>query len=82
MLLEQFGGANGELVAAMQYSIQGLNCDESAKTCSDRPSGGCRAAGQIACGREIADKLLTQVARERIFESRPAKRKTPSTQPR
>jgi Mn-containing catalase len=26
MLLEQFGGANGEL-AAMQYSIQGLNCD-------------------------------------------------------
>src|SRR6202166_2415696 len=28
MLLEQFGGANGELAAAMQYSIQGLNCDE------------------------------------------------------
>src|SRR3954454_6989389 len=27
MLLEQFGGANGELVAAMQYSIQGLNCE-------------------------------------------------------
>ena len=27
MLLEQFGGANGELAAAMQYSIQGLNCD-------------------------------------------------------
>ena len=26
MLLEQFGGANGELAAAMQYSIQGLNC--------------------------------------------------------
>jgi Mn-containing catalase len=25
MLLEQFGGANGELAAAMQYSIQGLN---------------------------------------------------------
>jgi Mn-containing catalase len=24
MLLEQFGGANGELAAAMQYSIQGL----------------------------------------------------------
>jgi Mn-containing catalase len=23
MLLEQFGGANGELAAAMQYSIQG-----------------------------------------------------------
>jgi Mn-containing catalase len=29
MLLEQFGGANGELAAAMQYSIQGLNCDDS-----------------------------------------------------
>jgi Mn-containing catalase len=28
MLLEQFGGANGELAAAMQYSIQGLNCDD------------------------------------------------------
>jgi Mn-containing catalase len=29
MLLEQFGGANGELVAAMQYSVQGLNCEDS-----------------------------------------------------
>src|SRR6201987_5668012 len=28
MLLEQFGGANGELAAAMEYSIQGLNCDD------------------------------------------------------
>jgi hypothetical protein len=28
MLLEQFGGANGELGAAMQYSVQGLNCDD------------------------------------------------------
>src|ERR1700760_601666 len=28
MLLEQFGGANGELAAAMQYSIQGLNGDD------------------------------------------------------
>lgn len=26
MLLEQFGGANGELAAAMQYTIQGWNC--------------------------------------------------------
>jgi Mn-containing catalase len=33
MLLEQFGGANGELAAAMQYSIQGLNCEEPA--CKD-----------------------------------------------
>jgi Mn-containing catalase len=33
MLLEQFGGANGELAAAMQYSIQGINCDEPA--CKD-----------------------------------------------
>jgi Mn-containing catalase len=28
MLLEQFGGANGELAAAMQYTIQGINCDD------------------------------------------------------
>src|SRR4030081_2353527 len=28
MLLEQFGGANGKLAAAMQYSIQGLNCED------------------------------------------------------
>jgi Mn-containing catalase len=31
MLLEQFGGANGELAAAMQYSIQGLNCEHPAR---------------------------------------------------
>jgi len=31
MLLEQFGGANGELAAAMQYSIQGLNCEDEAR---------------------------------------------------
>jgi Mn-containing catalase len=28
MLLEQFGGANGELAAAMQYSVQGLNTED------------------------------------------------------
>ena len=34
VLLEQFGGANGELAAAMQYSIQELNCeDPEQKTC-------------------------------------------------
>jgi Mn-containing catalase len=31
MLLEQFGGANGELAAALQYSVQGLNCDDPAR---------------------------------------------------
>jgi Mn-containing catalase len=31
MLLEQFGGANAELAAAMQYSIQGLNCEDPAR---------------------------------------------------
>src|SRR3569832_2312513 len=31
MLLEQFGGANGELAAAMQYSNQGLNCEDQAR---------------------------------------------------
>jgi Mn-containing catalase len=28
LLLEQFGGANGELAAAMQYTIQGWNCGD------------------------------------------------------
>ena len=28
MLLEQFGGANGELAAAMQYTMQGWSCDD------------------------------------------------------
>jgi Manganese containing catalase len=31
ILLEQFGGANGELAAAMQYTIQGLNCEDPAR---------------------------------------------------
>jgi Mn-containing catalase len=31
MLLEQFGGVNGELAAAMQYSIHGLNCEDPAR---------------------------------------------------
>jgi Mn-containing catalase len=31
MVLEQFGGANGELAAAMQYSIQGFNCEDPAR---------------------------------------------------
>ena len=31
MLLEQFGPANSELAAAMQYSVQGLNCEDPAR---------------------------------------------------
>jgi Mn-containing catalase len=31
MLLEQFGGANCELAAAIQYSIQSLNCEDPAR---------------------------------------------------
>jgi len=31
MLLEQFGGANGELAAAMQYTVQGINCEDAAR---------------------------------------------------
>jgi Mn-containing catalase len=31
MLLEQFGGANGELAAAMQYTVQGWSCDDPEK---------------------------------------------------
>ncbi len=31
MLLEQFGGANGELAAAMQYTVQGWNCEDPAR---------------------------------------------------
>ena len=38
MLLEQFGGANGELAAAMQYSIQGFNCEDPARK-GDRRGG-------------------------------------------
>jgi Mn-containing catalase len=35
MLLEQFGGANGELAAAMQYSIQAsIATIQNAKICS------------------------------------------------
>ena len=35
MLLEQFGGANGEFAAAMQYTIQGWNCvDDIARAIS------------------------------------------------
>jgi Mn-containing catalase len=30
MLLEQFGGATGELAAALQYTVQGLNADDPA----------------------------------------------------
>lgn len=30
MLLEQFGGANGELAAAMQYTVQGINTEDPA----------------------------------------------------
>jgi len=34
MLLEQFGGANGELAMAMQYPIQGLTATiPNARTC-------------------------------------------------
>lgn len=28
MLLEQFGGANGELAAALQYTVQGYSCED------------------------------------------------------
>jgi Mn-containing catalase len=31
VVMEQFGGANGELAAAMQYSIQGFNCEDAAR---------------------------------------------------
>jgi Mn-containing catalase len=31
MLLEQFGGANGELAAALQYTIQGFACEDPAR---------------------------------------------------
>ncbi len=68
MLLEQFGGANGELAAAMQYSIQGLNCDDpDLKGSADgywngrtKPSRGRRNLGENAfeaneIGRDAAD---------------------------
>ena len=42
MLLEQFGGANGELAAAMQYSVQGINCEDPGP---QRPADGHRHGG-------------------------------------
>ena len=42
MLLEQFGGANGESAAAMQYSIQGFNCEDAGP---ERPPDGHRHGG-------------------------------------
>lgn len=61
MLLEQFGGANGELAAAMQYSIQGLNCDEAERLkevfgligleAETKPCKG--MAGLVAEGQEV-----------------------------
>ena len=56
MLLEQFGGANGELAAAMQYSIQGINCEDPPDQRSAdghrhggaEPPGGHRRAGPDA----------------------------------
>ena len=51
MLLEQFGGANGELAAAMQYSVQGINCEDPSEGSADgywhrgaEPSRECRHA--------------------------------------
>ena len=58
MLLEQFGGANGELAAAMQYTIQGWNCvDDIARrdllmddiTQASWPSAPNRAPGRWRC---------------------------------
>ncbi|MBV8841232.1 MAG: manganese catalase family protein [Bryobacterales bacterium] len=31
MLLEQFGGPNGELAAAMQYTVQAINCEDGGR---------------------------------------------------
>ena len=50
MLLEQFGGANGELAAAMQYSIQGLNCEDPERKEDGRRSS--EPAGIRRRGRE------------------------------
>lgn len=52
MLLEQFGGANGELAAAMQYSIQGLNCEDP----------GTRDALQFLMTREITHMKVFMAA--------------------
>jgi hypothetical protein len=52
MLLEQFGGANGELAAAMQYSVQGLNCDDPGSLLSSAANSRRRReirAARISC---------------------------------
>src|ERR1700709_311738 len=50
MLLEQFGGANGELAAAMQYSIQGLNCEDPDPKDPRRESGPEERSHLEVCG--------------------------------
>jgi Mn-containing catalase len=59
MLLEQFGGANGELAAAMQYSIQGLNCEDADRKdlLMDIGDGGAEPLGDR--GNSRADALET-----------------------
>src|SRR5579872_1875663 len=55
MLLEQFGGANGELAAAMQYSIQGLNCDDPDRKDLLMDIGGTRARMHLKPMKEKRD---------------------------
>ena len=59
MLLEQFGGANGELAAAMQYSIQGLNCDDPARKDMLMDIGPGKSLGyRIEAGRQLGYQRL------------------------
>jgi Mn-containing catalase len=78
MLLEQFGGANGGLAAAMQYSIYG-----TARTIAGQIGLPAVAAllSKSLSEEEIADNLLTQIARELMSESRTGVTKEPSTRP-
>ena len=66
MLLEQFGGANGELAAAMQYSIQGLNCEDPDRKdllmdIGTEELSHLEIVGCLAPGKEIAPMLIEAI---------------------
>jgi Mn-containing catalase len=59
MLLEQFGGANGELAAAMQYSIQALNCEdpERRKRKHQQPACSIAPAPALSVGMRLEPRV-------------------------
>ena len=82
MLLEQFGGANGDLalIASAQkvehYEISAYGTARAMAGQIGLPTVGALLSESLA-EEEIADNLLTQVARELMSESRTGSTKEP-----